>query len=210
MFVVNGDGKNCHRLFFFRHLQYSHDIRGHRFRMQFIQCNNGLDVVAVFVFFWGKTMRTMAQFFYVRRRKVQHYINTVIEYGHFRLKIDGISRLTHYRLVGDGLNPEKINIKAFLVSFCSARYDERHIENPRESPLGKTIGRALKFMIFSCILSGTFVPRLDISLKKMPRPSNLHTTYLSRYSRPWYSPTKYFPTGSICFRIYKLLNTPFF
>ena len=32
-------------------------------------------------------MRTMVQFFYVRRRKVQHYINTVIEYGHFRLKI---------------------------------------------------------------------------------------------------------------------------
>ena len=29
-----------------------------------------------------------------------------------------------YRLVGEGLNPEKINIKAFLVSFCSARYQE--------------------------------------------------------------------------------------
>ena len=29
-----------------------------------------------------------------------------------------------YRLVGEGLNPEKINIKAFLVSFCSARYHE--------------------------------------------------------------------------------------
>ena len=28
------------------------------------------------------------------------------------------------RLVGEGLNPEKINIKAFLVSFCSARYQE--------------------------------------------------------------------------------------
>ena len=39
-------------------------------------------------------MRTMAQFFYVRLRKVQHYINTVIEYVHFRLKIAGISRLT--------------------------------------------------------------------------------------------------------------------
>ena len=39
-------------------------------------------------------MRTMVQFFYVRRRKVQHYINTVIEYGHFRLKIGGISRHT--------------------------------------------------------------------------------------------------------------------
>ena len=39
-------------------------------------------------------MRTMVQFFYVRRRKVQHYINTVIKYGHFRLKIGGISRLT--------------------------------------------------------------------------------------------------------------------
>ena len=28
------------------------------------------------------------------------------------------------RLVGEGLNPEKINIKAILVSFCSARYQE--------------------------------------------------------------------------------------
>ena len=70
-----------------------------------------------------------------------------------------------YRLVGEGLNPEKINIKAFLVEFCSARYQEWHIENPHESPLGKKIGRALKFMIFSCIFSGTFAPRRDISLK---------------------------------------------
>ena len=37
-------------------------------------------------------MRTMVQFF--MSDKVQHYINTVIEYGHFRLKIGGISRLT--------------------------------------------------------------------------------------------------------------------
>ena len=29
-------------------------IRGHRFQMQFIQCNNRLDVVSLFVFFWGK------------------------------------------------------------------------------------------------------------------------------------------------------------
>ena len=28
-------------------------------------------------------MRTMAQHFYVRRRKVQHYKNIVIEYGYF-------------------------------------------------------------------------------------------------------------------------------
>ena len=91
----------------------------------------------------------------------------------------------HSGLVGEGLNPEKINIKAFLVSFCSARYQERHIENPHESPLGNKIGRALKFMTFSCIFSGTFAPRLDISLKKIPRPSNLHTAYLSRYSRQW-------------------------
>ena len=39
-------------------------------------------------------MRTMVLIFYVRRRKVQHYINTVIEYGYFRLKIANISRLT--------------------------------------------------------------------------------------------------------------------
>ena len=36
-------------------------------------------------------MRTMAQHFNVRRRKVQHYKNIVIEYGHFRLKITGVS-----------------------------------------------------------------------------------------------------------------------
>ena len=57
-----------------------------------IQCNNSLDVVSVFVFFWGRTMRTMAKHFYVRRRKVQHYKKIVIEYGHFRLKITGVSR----------------------------------------------------------------------------------------------------------------------
>ena len=28
--------------------------------------------------------------------------------------------------------------------------------------------------------------RLGISLKKIPRPSNLHTTYLSQYSMQWY------------------------
>ena len=75
--------------------QYSHDIRGHRFRMQFIQCNNWLDVVHVFAFFWGERLWwPWYNFFYVRRGKGQHYINTVIEYGHFRLKIGGISRLT--------------------------------------------------------------------------------------------------------------------
>ena len=44
--------------------------------------------------FGERTMRTMVQHFYVRQRKVQHYINIVIEYGHFRLKITGISSLT--------------------------------------------------------------------------------------------------------------------
>ena len=45
----------------------------------------------------------------------------------------------------------------------------------------------------------TYAPRLGISLKKIPRPSNLHTTYLSRYSMRWYSQTKYFPNRSIFF-----------
>ena len=36
--------------------QYSHDTRGHIFRMQFIQCNNWLDVVHVFAFFWGERL----------------------------------------------------------------------------------------------------------------------------------------------------------
>ncbi len=65
---------------------------GYRFHMQSIQCKNRLDVVSVFVFFWGRTMTTMAQHFDVSRRNVQHYKNIVIEYGHFRLKITGVSR----------------------------------------------------------------------------------------------------------------------
>ena len=56
----------------------------------------------------------------------------------------------------------------------------------------------------------TYAPWLDISLKKIPRPSNLHTTYLSRYSMRWYLQIKYFPKGSIFFRVYNLVNTPFF
>ena len=36
--------------------------------------------------------------------------------------------------------------------------------------------------------------RLDISLKKMPRPSNLHTNYLSWYSMRWYSQKNIFKT----------------
>ena len=55
----------------------------------------------------------------------------------------------------------------------------------------------------------TYAPRLDISLKKILRPSHLHTTYLSRYSMRCYSQTKYFPNGSLFFLIYKLVNTPF-
>ena len=51
----------------------------------------------------------------------------------------------------------------------------------------------------------TYAPRLDVSLiKKIPRPSNLRTTYMSQYSRWWFSQKKYFPTRSILFRIYKL------
>ena len=53
-------------------------------------------------------------FFYVRQRKVQHYINTVIEYGHFRLKIGGISRLTvlHYR------NASQVPAVSYIVVNC--------------------------------------------------------------------------------------------
>ena len=47
-------------------------------------------------------------------------------------------------------------------------------------------------------------------LKNIPLPRNLTLTYLSQYSRRRYSQTKYFPTESIFFRIYKLVNTGFF
>ena len=47
-----------------------------------------------------------------------------------------------------------------------------------------------------------------MSLKKIPRPSNLQTTYLSHYSRRWYS-QKNISKPEVCFfRIYKLLNIP--
>ena len=39
----------------------SQDIIGYRFQMQSIQCNNMLDDGSVFVFFLGRTMRTMVQ-----------------------------------------------------------------------------------------------------------------------------------------------------
>ena len=50
----------------------------------------------------------------------------------------------------------------------------------------------------------TYAPRLDISLKKIPGPSNFHATYLSQYSRRCYSTKKDFPIWSLFFRIYKL------
>ena len=46
----------------------------------------------------------------------------------------------------------------------------------------------------------------NISVKKISRPSNLHTAHRSRYTMRWYSQTKYFPSGSIFFPIYKLLK----
>ena len=63
--------------------------------MQCIQGNHRLDVVALLqcLFSLGEDYEDHGTHFFVRRRKVQHYINTVIEYGHFRLKIAGISRL---------------------------------------------------------------------------------------------------------------------
>ena len=80
--------------------------------MQFIQCNNRLDVVSVFVFFWGSSMRTMAQHFYVRQRKVQHYKNIVIEYGHFRLKLTGVSRPSTNR------NASQVPALSYIVVNC--------------------------------------------------------------------------------------------
>ena len=80
--------------------------------MQFIQWNNRLDVVSVFVLFWGRTMRTMAQHFYVRQSKVQHYKNIVIEYGHFRLKINGVSRPNTNR------NASQVPALSYIVVNC--------------------------------------------------------------------------------------------
>ena len=70
------------------------------------------------------------------------------------------------RLVGEGLNPEKINIKAFLVSVDAEWYHEQHIKNPHESYLGENVGRALKFMIFACIFSHFQEKRGQMYVKK--------------------------------------------
>ena len=69
IFVANGCGQNCHILWWAFNCQFKSssvfprvaDIPGNRFQMQSIQCNNRLDVVSVFVFFLGRTMRTMVQ-----------------------------------------------------------------------------------------------------------------------------------------------------
>ena len=79
--------------------------------MQFIQCNNRLEVVSVFVFFWGRTMRTMAQHFYVRRRKVKYYKNIVIEYDHFCLKITGV-------LPNTNPNASQVPALSYIVVNC--------------------------------------------------------------------------------------------
>ena len=44
---------------------------------------------------------------------------------------------------------------------------------------------------------------LDMSLQKIPRPSNFHTTYPSRYSRRWYSQKNIFQPEVFFSRIYK-------
>ena len=44
-------------------------------------------------------MRIVVQRVDVRQRKMQHYINIVIEYGHFHLKITGISRPSQHSQV---------------------------------------------------------------------------------------------------------------
>ena len=46
--------------------------------------------------------------------------------------------------------------------------------------------------------------RLDISLKKLPRPSNLHTTYLSRYAMRWYSQKNIFQPEEFFFQLSNL------
>ena len=59
--------------------------------------------------------------------------------------VAGIMLFWRGRLVGEGLNPEKINIKAFLVSFWGIRNDIFKIPM---NPLCQKIGRALKYDIF--------------------------------------------------------------
>ena len=106
-------------------------------------------------------------------------------------------------------NPQPSNLHTTYLS----RYSMRWYSQTKYFPNGSFFLRIYKlvntpFFLEVCKFEkilpvGT---RLDISLKKLPRPSNLHTTYLSRYSMRWYSQKKYFPNGSIFFPIYKLLK----
>ena len=68
---TNGDGQNCQRLW------WAFDCQLNSSSIPTISdgtdsgCN--LYSVTTVVFFWGKTMRTIVQIFYVSQRKVQHY-----------------------------------------------------------------------------------------------------------------------------------------
>ena len=91
LFSLPREIQNRHRLWWTFNCQYkSFSVRSVPFsvlivqgtdsRCNLVQCNNRLDGISVFVCFRG---RTTVQ---------QHYKNIAIEYGHFHLKITGVSR----------------------------------------------------------------------------------------------------------------------
>ena len=103
LFVVNGDGQNCHTL--------RRAFNGHFYSSSIPTISDSTDsgynlysVTTAWMllqcFFWGKIMRTMVgstQFLCHTEESATLlfiYIYTVIEYGHFRMKFAGISTLT--------------------------------------------------------------------------------------------------------------------
>ena len=83
-----------------------------------------------------------------------------------------------------------------------SRYSRRWFSQKKYFPNGSLFFSNLqtsKYSFFWNKYKCIKMPSSWISLKKIPRPSNLHMTYLSRYSRRWHSQKKYFPNGSIFF-----------
>ena len=85
--------------------------------------------------------------------------------------------------------PRPWNLTMTYLSQYSRRRDSQKKYFPTES----IFFRIYKLFFWKKIkMSRGWISRL----KKITRPWNLHTTYLSRYSRRWYSQKKYFPAGS--------------
>ena len=99
-FVANGEGQNCYILWWAFNYQFKSSSVFHGslifqdtdFRCNLYSVTTGWMLFSV-CFLFGKDYEDHGTINVdVRRRKVQHYKDIVIKYGHFRLKITGVSR----------------------------------------------------------------------------------------------------------------------